>query len=214
MPGTVVSGASTARPVTISAEPVPFGVEEYEERLEEEGGEPAAQAGGHPFQFTNTFVLNAGPQTPAAGTWDVAQPALPRNLHFKLPPGLIGNPTAFPQCTDLLFTTLEHGISRCPADTAVGVTVITFDEPAFEHMITGAVPVFNLVPEVGEPARFGFTVENNTVVLDTSVRTGGDYGVTVTVSNIPQTINFLSSRTTIWGVPGDPRHDPSRGWPC
>src|SRR6185312_5502030 len=52
------------------------------------------------------------------------------------------------------------------------------------------------------------------VYLDTSVRTGGDYGVTVSVNNITEITGFLSSRVTFWGVPGDPRHDPVRGWNC
>ena len=50
--------------------------------------------------------------------------------------------------------------------------------------------------------------------LDTAVRSGSDYGVTVKVSNITQIAGFLASRLTFWGVPGDPAHDISRGWDC
>ena len=32
--------------------------------------------------------------------------------------------------------------------------------------------------------------------------------------NITQTGGFLSSEVTLWGVPGDARHDSSRGWSC
>jgi hypothetical protein len=52
------------------------------------------------------------------------------------------------------------------------------------------------------------------VFLDTSVRTGGDYGVTVSVDNIPQTAAFMVNKLTFWGVPGDPRHDNQRGFGC
>jgi hypothetical protein len=76
-------------------------------------------------------------------------------------------------------------------------------------------PLYNLTPSVGEPARFGFVVgttgPNVSVYLDASVRTGGDYGVTVSVHNISQEIPFFGSQVTFWGVPANSRHDTSRG---
>ena len=92
----------------------------------------------------------------------------------------------------------------------------TVHEPGTVGTATLTEPIFNLEPRVGEPARFGFYVvlANSPVFLDTSVRTGSDYGVTVSVNNITQTAAFLSSEVTFWGVPGDPRHDSQRGWGC
>ena len=49
------------------------------------------------------------------------------------------------------------------------------------------------------------------MILDTSVRTGGDYGVVVTVPDIPDELGFIGTQVTFWGVPGDPRHDTTRG---
>ena len=56
-------------------------------------------------------------------------------------------------------------------------------------------------PARGEPARFGFEILKVPVVLDTSLRSSGDYGVTVTVNNAPQAAQLLASEVTIWGVP-------------
>ena len=68
-----------------------FGVSTYELGPFNEDGSPAIQAGAHPFQLTTTLMLNQ-----AAGGTAVA---LPKDLSFRLPPGLIGNPTAAAQCT-------------------------------------------------------------------------------------------------------------------
>ena len=51
-------------------------------------------------------------------------------------------------------------------------------------------------------------------MIDTSVRSGRDYGVDGSVKNATQTAGLLTSQVTIWGVPGDPRHDNARGWEC
>ena len=128
---------------------------------------------------------------------------------------MLGNPVALPQCDETEFATLfSAGLTNsCPANTAVGVASVTI----ILHKgrpLTAAVPVFNLVPAPGEPARFGFVALQTGVTVDTAVRTGGDYGVTVSVNNITETAAFLSSRVTIWGTPTDPRHNMERGWSC
>lgn len=196
---------STRQAVAVSGEPVPFGVERYGLALELEGGALDTQAGAHPFQVTSTLELNQ--------TADPRKPPSPvKDLHFDLPPGLIGNPTPLPQCTDLEFdTALPGGGNQCPRDTVVGVASATI---SLNGVSTFPVPLFNMTPGVGEPARFGFEVQGNPVILDTSVRTGDDYGVTVSVNNITEAVSFLSSRVTFWGVPGDASHDASRGWEC
>ncbi len=189
--------------------PVTFGLEQIELAAEEQGGAPDRQAGSHPFQLTTSFSLD---QSAVAGS----PPALPKDLAFNLPPGLFGNPTPFPRCPETQFTTSFNNVDLCPADTAIGVSSVTLvDKKNLGPLpVTETVPIFNLRPEVGEPARFGFDVDNVPVILDTSVRSGGDYGVTVTSHNIAQTVTFIGDVVTFWGVPGDPRHDSSRGWSC
>ena len=96
----------------------------------------------------------------------------------------------------------------------IGVASVVAYEP-LESYINKTVPVFNLVPAQGEPARFGFEVIGKIpIVIDTSVRSGKDYAVVATVKNATQTAALLSSQVTLWGVPGDPRHNSSRGWEC
>jgi hypothetical protein len=205
------AAARALRAVPVGGEPK-FGVETYELSNEEEGGAVDAQGGSHPFQTTSTIVFNQG-RGPAH------PPAPPKDLHVKLPAGLVGNVTEVPQCTGPQFyTSPEHDIdtNECPPDTVVGEITIRIviaghgETPV--NVLT--VPVFNLKPNVGEPARFGFDVLGVKTVLDFGVRSGEDYGIDVDVSNIPELINFLSSTLTLWGTPGAPSHNGQRGWSC
>jgi hypothetical protein len=217
--------ASFRRPVTISSAPTPFGADRYELVNEEEGGAVTTQAASHPFQSTTTIVLNQGRDiAPFHGgttshTPKVNPVSLPKDLAFDWPPGLIGNPTSFPECTDHQFFVSTEGAAAnfCPASSAVGVAVATVNEPgSVGGTIQVPVPLFNLVPRFGEPARVGFSVPiaNTQAVIDTSLRSDGDYGITVSTNNITQTAAFLSSEVSVWGVPGDPRHNGQRGWAC
>jgi hypothetical protein len=204
--------ASISRPITVSSEPTPFGVEDYEQRLEEEGGATDTQAGSHPFQFTTALTLNQTAQTTTGNVAPGVNPvALAKDLTFRLPPGLIGNPEALPRCTSAQFFSFS-----CSPQTIIGAGAVTVNEPGLVGLTKLVFPVFNLEPDVGEPARFGFLPFTNEtpVYIDTSVRTGEDYGITAHVDNINQLIAFTSSEVTLWGVPGDPRHDHTRGYGC
>jgi hypothetical protein len=209
--GAGAKGRTLKRGVAISSSLAGFGIGEFTLVPEEEGGEVDAHAGTHPYQLTNTISFNRD------STETLKPPALVRNLDFKLPPGQVGNATALPQCSDQDFGHVEEGGSTnaCPGDTAIGVAVVTASlSPEQEHVFT--VPVFNLTPAIGEPARFGFDVVRSPVILDTAVRSGPgeDYGVTVSVKNTTEIVNFISATTVFWGAPADPSHNASRGWGC
>jgi hypothetical protein len=200
---------SVKQPITMGAS-TPFGVEDYELAPEEEGGTPDTQAGSHMFQLTTTLALNQTSDAIPAG-------GLTKDLHFKLPPGLIGSATAIPQCSIKEFLTPVLSANECSSQSAVGAVVVTVNLPTGSGdsgLNQFTVPVFNIAPAVGEPARFGFYVVRSPVILDTQVRTGGDYGVTVNVDNVTQMAAFIKNEVTLWGVPGDPRHDGQRGWGC
>ncbi len=211
-------GASIERPITVSSTPTPFGVESYSLTLEEEGGAPDTQAGSHPFQLTTAIMLNqVADKSPLNGKPDVNPAQVVKDLNFKIPPGLIGNPTPIPQCSiGKFFNGVGGEANECSPDTAIGVATVDVNEPNVLGYLVFTVPLFNVEPRVGEPARFGFylPLAGLGVLIDTSVRTGGDYGVTATVENITQTAAFVGSTVTFWGVPGDPRHDNARGWGC
>ena len=201
--------------LVVSNEPTPFGVERYELTPENEDGTLDTQAGSHPYSLTSTIDFNSTLGHNKRGSMLPSTPALTRDLHFKLPAGLVGNPTPFPQCTEEQFDTGgNNGTNVCPPEAAVGVASVSLNDPGEKEAFTVLVPLFNVTPGPGEPARFGFRIENDPVFLDTSVRTGGDYGVTVNIENTNQLTDYISSRVTFWGVPGAPSHDAERGWGC
>jgi hypothetical protein len=218
---------SHAQQITVGTAETPFGLEGFEVTPEDEDGSPDIQAGSHPFQLTTGIALNeklVEPEGGISGKGILPSPVdLPKDFQVRLPPGLVGNVTSLPQCTEAEFTHEVGFENLCPPDSAIGVaevdilepTIVPFYEPPDSFGTgTATVPVFNLVPATGEPARFGFDAYLNQVTLDTSVRTGEDYGVVTSVPNITQASSLLSSQLTLWGAPGDSRHDQSRGWQC
>jgi hypothetical protein len=213
---------STVQSVNVSDEPVPFGIEQFSAVAEKEGGDPVEQAGSHPFQFTTTLQFNAGavhatsPDGKGTGAHAVAveQPALPRNLRFSLPAGLVGNATTVPQCDMKTFLTILEFINECRDETVVGVSSATIVEDGKLGLLREAVPVFNLPPSHGEPARFGLVAGGAPVVIDTEVDPDDKYRIIARVSNISQIAQVLAATTTFWGTPGDPSHDNARGWGC
>ena len=85
-----------------------------------------------------------------------------RNLDFALPPGLMINSTAV------------------PTGNAVGMAQI-----GIAGKIVSAT-VDRLAPAPGELARLGFTLEGVEVIVVVSIRSGGEYGMTLSIQDLPQ----------------------------
>jgi hypothetical protein len=188
-----------------------FGVEKFAVSARNENGTPDLQAGSHPYALNTTFVL----KEPGAATGNV------RDVKLGLPPGLVGNPEATERCAYSEFVRAakvgtEGGTGHCPASTAVGLATF-YDRKAAAGtgVEASSSAVFNLVPPAGVVAEFGFIgAELAPVLLQVSVRTGSDYGVTTTSSEISQELNVYATKVTIWGTPADPAHDRWRGDEC
>ena len=210
--------AQITRPVPIGDTDA-FGAEGYELKAEAEGGGSVTQAGAHPFQVTGSIMLNQAADGAPLTSQPNAGPAAPaRDVAVRLPPGLIANPSAVSRCLSWQFAEGVGGgeQDRCPYQSAVGVASVTFDQPGGPGTRTMATPIFNIEPEAGEPARFGFFVpiEGVPVNLTTSVRSAEDWGVDISSAEIPEDAGISSVRVTFWGVAGSATHDDARGWGC
>jgi hypothetical protein len=177
-----------------------FGLERLAISARNQNGTPDVQAGSHPYSLNTTFLLqDAGP---AAGEGDL------KDVHVELPSGFVGDPTATPRCTYQEFIK-----ESCSDETQVGLAttyLVNTNQPG--SRVATTEPIYNIVPPPGVAAEFGYIVKTVTpILLETSVRTGGDYGLTTTVSDINQSVVVGASKVTIWGVPADPAHNPWRG---
>lgn len=226
--GVSVSGgaappASYSRAVSVGGQGASFGVEEYGLSVEAEGGGQVTQAGAHPFQATGTIALDQGADANVGSLMSAppdAGPAAPaRDIVARLPPGLIANPGATTRrCLSWQFSASAMGGEQdeCPYESAVGAASVTFTRGGQTKTVVS--PIFNIEPEAGEPARFGFFApgDGTPVVLNTGVRSeaGEDWGVNLSSAQIPEDSGISSARLTFWGVPGRALHDEARGWGC
>lgn len=154
------------------------------------------QAGAH-ADFTTEFTVRE-----ELGDGDVAQT---RDVVFRLPPGLLGNPNGTPRCT---MAQLSYGL--CPQDSQVGLT---------EFLIAGSSdfvegPIYNLAPGGGDAvARFGFIAGFFPATINVRVNSS-DYTIVASVEGVAAIAALRAARSTIWGVPGSPVHDIERITPA
>jgi hypothetical protein len=130
-----------------------------------------------------------------------------KDLTIGLPPGMVGDPNATPQCTA---AELHGSTPACPANTQVG------EVTAIANILTIPLPVpasgglYNLEPHPGEPARFGIILHPLAVpalppiVLESGAQLRSDFGLNTVINDIPNTTNGLSTTITsqditLWG---------------
>jgi hypothetical protein len=166
------------------------------------------QAGGHPWalaatlEFASEEVKVTNNETALVPTRD------PKDVVVDLPPGLLGDPVAVPQCS--LSQALNPANGKCPPATQVGTFRIRHNGGKEE-----LGPIVNVVPETGQSAEFAFEDGTNIDVVLTGhiVRTSAGYEFTVVSNGIPS-VELTKVETTFWGIPADASHDAMRGKIC
>ena len=195
--GGALAPASTQDPIVISSKAPPFAFEGWDGWSSNADGTLDTQAGSHPYETTFVYDL---PTKSVGGETLVPAGGEPRDLEVRLPPGLVVNPLAVPQCSDEQFTA-----ERCPATSQVGVI-----ETAIAGAFTLGFPIYNLVPPSGLPAQFGFEIEGIRTFLNGALRSGSDYGLNANIERVPEK-GVVEAITTLWNVASDPSHNRWRG---
>jgi hypothetical protein len=206
--GAPPASVSTLTGFSATPEAVPFGVPYLTTQAIDAGGESETQAGSHPFALTTSFAFNIA----AVHSRSELQETQPipnsevREVHVDLPPGLVGNPRAVPQCSQTEFQT-GRGFT-CPADTQVGIIHLFFYGKLAQNEER---PVYNIAPPPGEPAELGFTYAGFVhIPIFFHVRTNTDYGLTADTTEINEANTLRSAILTVWGVPAQSAHDGQR----
>jgi uncharacterized repeat protein (TIGR01451 family) len=158
VPGAVTNRASVSGggATTVSVEagnqvsPVaaPFGFSRFDFFKDGLDGLQDTQAGGHPYELTTTIDLNN-----TFRQADFTEPEFNsvqdvKDIVVNLPLGFAGSTLAAPECTLAQLGSEDH----CPPATAVG-HIFTEPENGGTNIDS---PIWNLVPERGHPAEFGY----------------------------------------------------------
>jgi hypothetical protein len=202
-PPPTAGGLGEADPGTANSEaPVALAGGEFADFAIEgaSAGVSTTSAGGHP-DFTTFFSFPRFIN-------EVGQPeadARVEEVSVSLPPGLLGNPNAISRCKTREF--LAFG--NCPTSSQVGVTTVLIGGLGKAKLTE---PVFNLEPvhPEREVARFGIYAGFVPVFIDVKVRTASDYGATAIIRRSPGQAPLIEAKTTLWGSPTDPVHNPQR----
>jgi hypothetical protein len=179
-----------------------FGVSLFKAPTLTPEGEPATQAGSHPYDLSTPIGLDSVVRESPNSDVQATAVEDPRDIVVDLPPGLSGSALATPaRCT---FAQLEAGAesgiqggSNCPAESVLG-NIVTF--PATNG--DAYSPVYNMVPEQGIPAEFGYNdVLGGTHVLKVSLApTASGYVLRTSSVEVPQ-INLIEIFADIYGDP-------------
>jgi hypothetical protein len=190
-----------ACPVQASAS---FGLKDLSFALENEDGSAMIEAGAHPFAVTTNLGVNTE-EDPDLGL--VPEDAV-KDIAVHFPPGLVGNPTAVPRCSDEEFATLSEGITLCPAATVIGKVELVV---GFNNLEFYRVGLYNLEPDPGTAAKVGFVVLNVPVTIDVGVNPDPPHNLIALGSDVSQAIRFYGVEVSVWGNPASPVHDLERG---
>jgi hypothetical protein len=180
-----------------------------------EGGIREHRAGAHPFELVTDVNFNLAPESPEEPGVQFTDGDL-RDLRIDLPPGLIENPAAVPQCSQAQFhaprlSPFGPSLSgeSCSDRTQIGTIEIRSSVDGGSARTFG---VFNLAPPPGFPSQFGFSPYGAPVTVTPHIReTGTEYGLTLDLEDFPQQFNTHGFTLTIWGNPWSVAHDGERG---
>jgi hypothetical protein len=177
----------------VNAVPAPFGTSNFNFFIDGQDGTRDTQAGDHPYELTTEFDLNDELRVAPAGSVEFASTGTVKDVVVDLPLGFVGSTLSAPVCTLAQLSSEQ----RCPANTIVGHLRT---EPTNSSSVDS--PVYNIVPERGYPAEFGYVdaLKGAHVLYTRVVPTPQGYVLQTATTEIPE-INIRRIVATFYGDP-------------
>jgi hypothetical protein len=182
---------STEQTNEVNSATGPFGPANFGFYKDALNGTEETQAGGHPYELTTTIDLDSALRN-EIGKGPGKQQGLPssveevKDIVVDLPLGFAGSALAAPQCTEAQLDSKDH----CPPETVVGhLTSEPVAGPIGGTTING--PIWNIVPERGHPAEFGYIDDAHTTHIAgyvSVVPTPAGYVLQFVASDLPEVI--------------------------
>ncbi len=177
------SRAAATETTTVGEAPAAFDIKDFNLQLFNAGGALDTLAGDHPYTLATSFDLAS--VSPTAGRYGPFEEA--KDVVVDLPLGIVGDPLVAPKCR-LSALMLRSGVTACPVASKIGAVVVEDSGGSFdpsEAPDENVTALYNLVPEAGYPAEFGFTYFGVPAVLYASLAyTGVGYVLRTAVPGV------------------------------
>lgn len=170
-------------------------------------GPPETQAGAH-ADTSWTWVVTV----PGGIEAVIEETEVPSDVVVDAPPGIYPNLRGVPACTAEQFANTvseEHQDKGCPSASQVGVLSAHFGDT----LVPRTFPIYKLTPAPGDAFTLAYPYElifREPALIHGTLRSEGDYGVTLARTRSTLWTFTPAMFMTLWGVPADPIHDPER----
>lgn len=185
---------------SLAAAPSAFALWETEAKgsLLDGTGNPVTQAGDHPnfyvrMDFSEEIDVEGFPR-PTGNLKD---------SEVELPAGMIGNPNVVPKCprSDLGNNVFDPML--CSKDSQVGELYLGTNFFGSPYLYFPAAALYNMVPQKGTPAQFGFNINGVIGILTPELRNNGTYRLNTSLRSASYGFALSAVGVELWGVPAD-----------
>ncbi len=185
-----------------------YAVESFSSRTTDAAAANDTAAAGHPFQNQTAFEFSSHVSADGSSPHVFPEQEL-KDAAVTLAPGFLGNPAAVPRC-GLGDVEETEAASNCPPGSRVGTIVLSVSganpDPDGKAVHNSHVPVYNLPPEPGYPAQFGFKVVGIVTALSATLLPRSEsYGLTIGSKNAPKVqVVYFDATFCSYGAEGPP----------